>query len=52
MLKLLLIDDTACKKELTSFIKKHKNAVKIIADPKELLSKKNELLQAIGNQYY
>ena len=51
MLKLLLVDDSTCKKELTAFIKKQKNAVKIIADPKDLLSKMNELLQAIGNQY-
>jgi two-component system, LytTR family, response regulator len=51
MLQLLLIDDSNCKKELSSFIKKHINSVKIIADPKELLLKTNELLQAVGNQY-
>jgi two-component system, LytTR family, response regulator len=51
MLKLLLIDDDSCKRDLSSFIKKHKDCVKIIADPKELLLKTNDLLQAIGNQY-
>lgn len=51
MLKLLLIDDNDCKKELTAFVKKQKNAIKIIADPNELLLKTNDLLQAISNQY-
>jgi two-component system LytT family response regulator len=51
MFKLLLIDDSDCKKELASFIKKHDNAIKILADPKELLLKTNDLLQAISGQY-
>jgi two-component system, LytTR family, response regulator len=51
MLKLVLIDESDCKKELASFIKKHKNAVKVIADQKELLLKTNDLLQALSNQY-
>ncbi|MCW3102051.1 MAG: response regulator of the LytR/AlgR family [Bacteroidetes bacterium] len=50
MLKLLLIDDATCKKELAIFIKKQKNAVRILANTAELIGKTNELLSSLGNQ--
>lgn len=50
MLKLLLIDDTNCKKELALFIKKQKNAVKVLAQSGELLSKTNDLINSLINQ--
>jgi two-component system LytT family response regulator len=48
MLKLLLIDDTECKKELASFIKKQKTSVKVIVQSGELLTKTIELLSIMG----
>jgi two-component system, LytTR family, response regulator len=51
MLKLLLIDDTDCKKELTFFIKTQKKSVKVLAQSGELLSKTNDLLNRLGNQH-
>lgn len=50
MLKLLLIDDTTCKKELASFLKKQKNSVQVLAQSTELVTKANELLNSLGTQ--
>jgi|ERR1043165_3054878 two-component system LytT family response regulator len=50
MLKLLLVDDSTCKKELADFIKKQKNAVKVVAHSKDLLERTNELLQSLGSR--
>lgn len=38
MLKLLVVDEALCKKELALFVRKNKNAVKVMAAGKDLLS--------------
>jgi two-component system, LytTR family, response regulator len=49
MLKLLLIDDSGCKKELALFIKKQHNSIKVLTQSADLLEKTNELLNNLGN---
>lgn len=49
MLKLLLVDDSACKKELAAFVKKHRNSVKALVQTGDLLEKTNKLLNNLSN---
>jgi two-component system LytT family response regulator len=50
MLKLLLIDDSTCKKELSLFVKKQKNSVKLLTQSGEFLAKTNDLLNSLRHQ--
>lgn len=52
MLKILLIDDSNCKKELASFIKKQKKSVKILANSKDLINKTSRLLDSMESNYH
>jgi two-component system LytT family response regulator len=45
MLSFLAIDDTHCKKELASFIKKQERSVKLMANPHELMVQINRLME-------
>ncbi len=48
MLKFLLIDESGCKKELTSFVKKQKKHIKMLEGSKELVQRVNKLVEQTG----
>jgi len=50
MLKLLLIDDESCKKELALFVKKQSKAIQAITNPDDLLTNINQLLYNLNHQ--
>ena len=52
MLKILLVDDSACKKELAAFIKKQKKSVKILANSKDLIHRTSRLLDSMDSSYH
>jgi len=43
MIKLILIDDESCKKELSDFVKKYKRSVKLFVDSKDMGSESGVL---------
>jgi two-component system LytT family response regulator len=45
MLKLLVVDDSACKKELGLFVKQHKKSVKMMLATKDLVTRMEFLVQ-------
>ena len=47
MLKIVLVDDSSCKKEFADFLKKQKKSVKVLTNSKDLITRTNRLLESI-----